>query len=305
MSTPNDGRTPAGPRINPDSLVRKFLMWWFRAPHGIAYVSVNGQIDMTNALAYLEKLGQQDVPDEERVTVQHLLAAVVSRALHHHPAANARIIGRRIIAQDHVGVAMPVNLLGHKGGRDSELSVGLVEACEGKSLRQIATETRGVVKTERSGQSANPFIGLMKGLAKRMPQAALDRFLDGFHAGMQTRTFADQVYAQFPATTALTNPGAALGQLDGARFTGGAFSLPQRLIHVGTLWGVTPIVDDVMAIRGEVKVVPTLPVLMIFDHRLVDGVAAGRLLTFAVEILQDPERWFGPSGRHPGPNPHA
>ena len=106
-----------------------------------------------------------------------------------------------------------------------------------------------------------------------------------------------------PVTTGLTNPGAALADLPGAKFMGGAFTLPQKLVHAGTLWGITPISDDVFAIDGEVAVRPALPVLLIFDHRLIDGVAAGRLMHFAYAILRDPERWFGPDGTHRGPEP--
>ena len=79
-------------------------MWWFRSPD-IAYVSVNGKMDMTAAQAYLSKLADQPGP---KVSVQHLLAGVIGRTLHHHPAANARIIHNRIVPVEDVAAAMPV-----------------------------------------------------------------------------------------------------------------------------------------------------------------------------------------------------
>lgn len=291
---------PVGKPIRTDSIIRKFLLWWFRQPHGIAHVSLSISIDMTHALAYLDRLAELDGP---KVSVQHLLSGVIGRTLHHHPAANARIVGRRIVPVDSVAAAMPVNLLGHAGESTSELGMALVEQLERRSLRDIADATRGAVKEERAGRSANPFVGAMKAMARRMPQRLLDQALDTMDRGMQSLPIASQVYDQFPVTTGLTNPGAALSNLEGARFMGGAFSLPQKLLHVGTLWGVSMITQDVMVVKGEVAVRPVLPMLLIFDHRLIDGVAAGRMLQFVVCVLQDPARWFGEDGRHPGPDP--
>ena len=275
-------------------------MWWFRQPHGIAYVSLSISIDMTNSLAFLESLAARE---GARVSVQHLLAGVVGRTLHHHPAANARIIGRQIVPVESVAAAMPVNLLGHAGESSSELGMALVERLESLSLFDIAQATRGAVKEERAGRSANAYVAAIKTLAKRMPQRFLDQALDAMDRGMQTPAIAHQIYGQFPVTTGLTNPGAALANADGARFMGGAFSLPQKFLHVGTMWGVSMIADDVMVVDGEVAVRPALPVMLVFDHRLIDGVAAGRMLQFLVSVLQDPARWFGEDGRHAGPHP--
>jgi pyruvate/2-oxoglutarate dehydrogenase complex dihydrolipoamide acyltransferase (E2) component len=275
-------------------------MWWFQSPD-ISYVSVNGKMDMTAAQAYLARLAEQTGP---KVSVQHLLAGVIGRTLHHHPAANARIIHHRIVPVEDVAAAMPVNLLGHAGGSASELGMAVVERLQVRSLREISEATRGAVETEREGKSSNPVMGFLKGLAKRMPQPVLNRALDALDRSLRNPVLADQFYRSLPVTTGLTNPGAALADLPGAKFMGGAFSLPQKLLHVGTLWGVTPISDDVFAIDGKPVVLPALPVLLIFDHRLIDGVAAGHLMQFAFHILQDPERWFGPDGTHQGPGPY-
>ena len=291
---------PSGRPINPHSIIRKVLMWWFRSPD-VAYVSVNGQMDMTNALAYLERLAAQPGP---KVSVQHLLAGVISRTLHHHPAANARILNHRIVPVADVGVAMPVNLLGHAAESASELGMALVETVQKRSLRQISEATRGAVKVEREGKSSNSVLAAIKGLAKRMPQPVLNRALDAIDQRLQNPLLATPFYRALPVTTGLTNPGAALANLPGARFMGGAFTLPQKLVHIGTLWGIAPISDDVFAIGGKAVVRPALPVLLIFDHRLIDGVAAGRILQYAYYILQDPERWFGPDGTHEGPEPY-
>ncbi|HCH65035.1 MAG TPA: hypothetical protein DFR83_19685, partial [Deltaproteobacteria bacterium] len=202
---------PSGRPINPHSIIRKVLMWWFRSPD-VAYVSVNGQMDMTNALAYLERLAAQPGP---KVSVQHLLAGVISRTLHHHPAANARILNHRIVPVADVGVAMPVNLLGHAAESASELGMALVETVQKRSLRQISEATRGAVKVEREGKSSNSVLAAIKGLAKRMPQPVLNRALDAIDQRLQNPLLATPFYRALPVTTGLTNPGAALANLPG------------------------------------------------------------------------------------------
>ena len=99
-----------------------------------------------------------------------------------------------------------------------------------------------------------------------------------------------------PVTTGLTNPGASLGGEEGVLVRGGAVHLPNRLVHVGTFWGISPIQDEVIPVDGVPAVRPMLPVLLVFDHRLVDGVLAGRLLKTFVGILRHPEAVFGADG---------
>ncbi len=115
---------------------------------------------------------------------------------------------------------------------------------------------------------------------------------------MQRPRLASHVYKLVPATTALTNPGAAVGAvgLKGAWFRGGAIQIPPRLVHVGTLWGLGAVQEEVVAVGGKVEVRPVLPVLFVFDHRLIDGVKATRLITRFVALLQDPVAAFGPLG---------
>ena len=39
-----------------------------------------------------------------------------------------------------------------------------------------------------------------------------------------------------------------------------------------------------------------LPMMLLFDHRLIDGVMAGRLAKTFGELLRDPGAAFGPDG---------
>ena len=289
-----------GRHVDPSkpSVVRRFLMWWFSAPAS-PWVCVNVSIDMTNALAWLEQANAAD--DGVRISMQHLLCGALGRTLARWPMANARIHGHRIIPQEDVVVAMPVNLLGHEGGGKRELGMAFVSGAGRKSVRELAADTRRTVDNERRGKVDNPLMRRMLGMAESLPAPVLARALDALEKSRRAHPgIAARLHGMAPATTGLTNPGAALANQPGVVFRGGAVNLPDRLISVGTFWGVTPIQDEVVVVDGAPAVRPMLPVMMVFDHRLVDGVLAGRVLETFSRLLQDPAAAFGRNGEQQG-----
>jgi len=286
--------TVDGRHVDPKkpSVIRRFLMWWF-GPPASPWVCVNVSIDMTAAQAYLAGV---NASGGTRVSLQHLLCGAVGRTLARWPMANARIHRNRILPQDDVVVAMPVNLLGHAEGGRRELGLAVVAGAGRKSLRALAADTRQTVSNERKGKVDNPLMRRMLRLAESSPGPLLGKALDAVEAARIHPAVDARLHAMAPVTTGLTNPGAALANQPGVLFRGGAVSLPNRLVHVGTFWGVTPIQDEVVPVDGEPRVRPMLPVMLVFDHRLVDGVLAGRVLETFTGILQDPTGAFGPEG---------
>lgn len=278
------------------SVIRRFLMWWF-GPPASPWVCVNVSVDMTPAQAWLEAVNADGGP---RVSLQHLLCAAIGRTLARWPMANARIHRDRIIPQDDVVVAMPVNLLGHAEGGRRELGMAVVAGAGRKSVRDLAQATRATVANERKGEVDNPFMRLMLKVAENSPGPLLSRAFDAMERARAHPAVEARLHSMAPVTTGLTNPGAALANQPGVLFRGGAVHLPNRLVHVGTFWGVTPIQDEVVPIDGQPAVRPMLPVLLVFDHRLVDGVLAGRILDTFTGILRDPAAAFGADGRTPG-----
>ena len=61
------------------------------------------------------------------------------------------------------------------------------------------------------------------------------------------------------------------------------------MVHVGTLWGFSAIQKEVLAINDEPMVCPVLPVMVTWDHRLIDGVKASQLILRFASIIQDPQ----------------
>jgi hypothetical protein len=293
--------TPDAAARRPLTAVRRGLIWWFRQPAD-PYVSLNVAIDFTGARDYLAGLAAARPP----VTVQHLLVACLGRVLREFPAANARIVGGRILPIDGVNVAMPVNLFGHPGGRRGrELSLALLERVDGRSLVEIARASASAVGAERLGRSASWTIRQAIRAAERAPPGVLERGLDVLDRVASSQAGAELAFRLLPASTALTNPAAALGRDerpgDGLLFRAAALSPPRRLIHLGTLWGVSAVQDEVVAIAGKPAVRPMLPVLLVFDHRLFDGLVAGRILFRLGELLRAPAAAFGADGTRPPP----
>ena len=273
---------------NSNSVIRTFLTWWFKDPAS-PWVSVNLAIDFTAAQEFLR---DANTTAPVSITVQHLVMAAIAKSLKETPAANARIINNRIYPQENVGIGYPINLLGHKAGKDRELSLGVLANVDQLSLHDIAEQCSTAVSTERSGKIGNPFIRGLFSMMKRAPQSVVHKGLDQFQFLLNRPSFAHKLYEYVPVTTGITNPGAAIPDIDGLLYRGAAINLPSRILHVGTLWGVSKIQSEVIPIDGKPAVRPMLPITLIFDHRLIDGVMASKLLLRFSEKIQHPTEHF-------------
>lgn len=291
------------------SAARKALLWWFDWP-GNPYVSVSATLDFSTTRDYLAALNAAppaDAPASSTdapppVSVHHLVVAAVARLLTEFPIANARIIAGRIIPQPSVGVVMPVNLLRsqsndpHKTAKRLETTATVLERVETLTLRQVAAYSRRMVASERSGRSAYPLVRHLTNLASLTPYPVLASTLSALDALTRVPILGPIAQQLLPFTTGVSNVGGPLALPEGALMRAAAVELPQRLFHIGTLWGISAIQDEVFAIGGQPCVRPALPVVMVFDHRLFDGVTAGRLLIRLAALLRDPASTFGPDG---------
>ena len=274
------------------SAARKALMWWLDWP-GSPHVSLSYAVDFTAARDYLAQLAESE--DKPPVSVHHLLAAAIGCVLREFPQANARIVGRRIERVEHVGLAMPVNLHGHAGAR-LETSMALIDHVDERPLRELAEHCRGAVGSEREGRNQNRLVRALITMADRAPYPVVAATLDAIDAATRNTPLVRLLYRQLPFTAVLTNGGAPFDPPEGALFRGVSMVLPRRFVHVPTVWGFSAVQDEVVVHEGQPAVRPMLPGVLIFDHRLFDGVLAGRLMLRFGEILKDPARFFGPEG---------
>ncbi|MCK6525814.1 2-oxo acid dehydrogenase subunit E2 [Myxococcota bacterium] len=275
----------------PMNAIRRVLMSWFSG--GTPYVSASGVLDFSASRAYLSRL---EADHGVKVSVQALVAAALGRVHAEFPQANRRILGGRLYQPPSVGLAMPVNLLGHAGGARMELSMMVMEEVDRKSLRRINDELRGAVKDERRGEPKNPVLRQITALAERLPGPLVHHGFQALSLVLDSPALASLSWRLAPATVGLSNPGAVHSMGSGILFRAAAAQLPVRPVHVAGLFGVSTVQDEVFAIDGRPEVRPGLPLIYIFDHRLIDGVLAGRVLMRLGELLQHPERHFGADG---------
>ncbi len=272
-------------------MVRKFLLWWFDWPAN-PFVCVAGAFDFTNARVYLASLREQGGPE---VTINHLLAASVGRVLKEFPMANARVIGKRIELLEQVGLAMPVSLAGHVT-ETRELSMAMVAQIDILSLRQVADACRSSVAGERAGRSQRPVVQWVNRFLEHMPLPLMSRGLDALDWLGRRPAFAAELQKHIPVSACLSNPGAAFREVEGAVLRAVSFAPPPRLNPVGTIWAVSAVQDEVIAEEGQPVVRPMLPVALVFDHRLFDGIMAGKVLTRFAELIREPQAHFGANG---------
>ncbi len=271
------------------SPIRRALTWWFAAPFD-PWVCVNFAVDATAARAYLGAL-----PRSPRVTMNHLLAAVIGRTLREHPHANGRVIRDKIVLLDEVRIAMPVSVVDGELGR--ELSLATVRGVDKLTLVEIAERSTRAVHAEREGRSSDPWVKSLLAASGSLPGPAFNRAMDGLDRVMNHSVASEALFRASGMTTALSNVGATFGQQRGMLFRGASVSPPQRLFQVGTFWGCSAVQDEVVAHDGLPTVRPMLPVLFLFDHRLIDGVRASRVATTFNEYFQAPSRVLGVDGR--------
>lgn len=273
------------------TVARKALFWWFRWPANPS-VCVNFAVDATAALAYLARLAEQH---GHAVTVNHLVTGTVSRVLQEFPRANDRLVRGRLLRRRRTSLAMPVDL--RAGGRpgEQETAMAVLEDTQDLSLVEIAAGTRDVVGAERAHRSKLGWVRWLTRAADRTPYPVLAPMLTGLDRLARLPVLTELLYGDLPGS-GVSNVGAAVGLREGMVFRGGSLAIPQRLMHVGTVWGLSAIQDEVIPIDGTPQVRPMLPVVLCFDHRLFDGVFAGKLAVRFSEILLHPEADFGADG---------
>lgn len=274
-------------RPKPNSVVREFMCWLFDVPYGEPYISVSADIAWENAADWLDRQNRREGP---RISTHHLFTAAVARVFVEFPQINCRVHQGRIYPLDSVDIVMPVNLLGT--GVDRELGMLLVKRVHELDPRGVAAKLRRSVDAERQGAPEDSFVKTLIDVGSRSPVALRFALRTVAALAHQPRT-ADLLRRQFPLSTLITNVGASLGAAPGARFRAVSFSPPEKLVHVGSLFGLAPIERSPVVDGDTVRVGTVLPFVFVFDHRLVDGVLAGRILVRLNEILQDPAAVWG------------
>jgi pyruvate dehydrogenase E2 component (dihydrolipoamide acetyltransferase) len=236
-------------------------------------------VDATPVLVYVEAAR---VRTGEQVTVTHVVAAALARAIREVPEVGTRVVLGRARPIPGCAVSFTVDV---DGGRD--LAPVRVDDADSKTPAQIAALVRPAVARVRRGEDAQH--GAAATWARRTPWFALRAGLEvaGFvFAGLGVAAFGQRA---FPLGSALISNVGPLG-LDEA------FLAPMPMARVPLYLSIGAIHDAAMVVDGAVAVRPELVLVATGDHRLVDGAHAGTVIIALRRLLADPAQLDGVTG---------
>ena len=111
----------------------------------VPHFYVSSEIDMTRALELRAELNAALADSGEKVSVNDLIVRACAQALVQHPQAHRSYVDGRHVYHSHVHVGIAVAL-------DDGLIVPVLRDAEMKGVRQLAAETRDLVKRARDGK---------------------------------------------------------------------------------------------------------------------------------------------------------
>jgi pyruvate/2-oxoglutarate dehydrogenase complex dihydrolipoamide acyltransferase (E2) component len=274
------------------SATRRLLLWWFDEPSGDPYITLNFDVDVGPLRAFLDAYEREH---GVRVGVQHAVSKAVARCLVELPALNVKILGQKLHALDRVDLAMPVHLGGKGKGQSAneadETGMMIVRHVDRLSLGDLARATRKNADDERSGRASTTGSAFARKAMRAVPDALLRPMLDAGGWLISRPSVYHLLEEHVGVSSAVTNVGAVFAMPKGARFrAASASSIPQKLGHVASIFGVAPTEEAAVSEEGVIGWRRVLPLLMVVDHRAIDGVLMATAACRVAEALLDPAR---------------
>lgn len=267
-----------------ESGVRRFLLWFFDEPGNDPYVSLNFDVNVEPTLEFLDAFAHTH---GERAGIQHVVTKAVARCLREVPPLNVKLFGRRIYQLDRVDIAMPVHLDATASG-DDETGMTILREADKKSLLEIARETRGMARAERSGEINLTGSAFLRRGARHIPSSVLYAGLDITRALLSLPITYRLLEEHIGVSSAVTNVGAVFDMPRGARFRAGSASIPSKAGHIASVFGVGPVEQAAVVEEGAVVVRKVLPIVMMVDHRAIDGVLMAKAAGAVASALANP-----------------
>jgi pyruvate/2-oxoglutarate dehydrogenase complex dihydrolipoamide acyltransferase (E2) component len=257
------------------SSFRKMAAAMWSAPNDPSILGAM-DIDATRALAYLDEAKRRY---GVRLTVTHLVARATALAIARHPEINVKVrFGGRLERRLGVDVFLSIAT---EGGRD--LSGTKIQNADKKSLPAIAAELTAGAKSIRA--NADPSYKKSRDTFKRMPWWMVKPALRISDA------LANELHLDLPQLGLPRDPfGSAVVTSVGMFGIDTAFAPFVPLARCPMLLLVPEIRERPWVEAGQVVARPILRLCATFDHRVIDGFAAGALARTLRELLEHPER---------------
>ena len=251
---------------------RRLALASFHASHdGRIYTRLS--LDATPVLNYVSRTRART---GVHVTLTHVVAAALGRALREVPEVRARVVLGRAVPLESCDISFTVDV-----DAGADLAPVRVEAADEKTPAQIAELLRPAVERVRANQ--DPAHRRSAWWVRRFPWWALRPALAvaGFVlSGLGRAAFGQTA---FPLGAALISNVGPLG-LDEA------FLSPLPMARCPLYLAIGAVRDAPMVVDGELAVRPQMVLVATGDHRIIDGAHAGRLVAILRELLADPDR---------------
>ncbi|MFL6080545.1 MAG: 2-oxo acid dehydrogenase subunit E2 [Ornithinibacter sp.] len=269
----NRRRTPVRRRIA--------VATWRPSRDGRIYARM--EIDVTHALAYVDRVRAES---GTRVTLTHVVGAALGRALRDVPEIRARVVFGRLLPLDACDIGFAVDI-----GQGSDLAPVKVPGVDRLSPVEVARAVEaGAARLRRGHDSAyrrtSRLVRLVPASMMRPVMAASSVVSGGLGRGLVGQP-------GFPLGTAFVSNVGTLG-LDEA------FLAPLPFARTPVYLAVGAVQDRAVVVDGAVVARPVLVLVATADHRVVDGVHAGRMASIVRELLTHPERLDHPCAQTPG-----
>lgn len=273
------------------SPMRRFMLWFFGSPANDPYVTTNVEFAFANALQFLEHYNKQAV---NKISIHHFLLKVIADTLAKHPRMNVKIFGDDIYQLPEVTIASPVNLITDKWNpKDSELGMAVIRNLENKNFEDIAGELSTVRKDYRDKGSFYFLEEIAKICVRLFPNFSIRFLLRGVSVLSHNR-YLYRLWEDVLATsTVVTNMGAVAPSKPGIRYRSVAFTPPDKMLYLSVCFGAGPVEERVIAENDQIVIQKTITMLIIFDHRVVDGFLMHRFIEDLGERILNPGKYYG------------
>jgi pyruvate/2-oxoglutarate dehydrogenase complex dihydrolipoamide acyltransferase (E2) component len=236
--------------------------------------SIHGtmDVDATQALAFIEDHRRRT---GEKLTVTHLVCFAVARAFAQYPQLNAKVrFGGRLEQRETVDLFVSVST---GGGKD--LSGAKVERADTLTLSGWVSAIAGKAKSIRDGK--DPAFEKSRGLFKALPFFVLRPLL------RLVDVLTNELHVHLPGQGMPVDPfGSAVITNVGMFGIDTAFAPMVPLGRCPMLLLVPEVRERPWVEDGKLVVRPVLRLCATFDHRIIDGHAAGLLAKAIREGLE-------------------
>jgi pyruvate/2-oxoglutarate dehydrogenase complex dihydrolipoamide acyltransferase (E2) component len=238
--------------------------------------SIHGSMDI-DATALLAFIEAHRGATGEKLSVTHLVCHAVAQAFKEHPELNAKVrFGGRLERRETVDLFVSVAT---GGGKD--LSGAKVENADALDLSAWVGAVSGKAKAIREGK--DPAFEKSRGLFKALPFFVLRPLLKLVDA------LTNELHLHLPGQGMPRDPfGTAVVTNVGMFGIDTAFAPFVPLGRCPMLLLVTEVRDRPWVEDGKLVVRPVLRLCATFDHRIIDGFAAGKLAKAIRERLENP-----------------